>query len=205
MKCMATGGGLYTEGCRTAKRVWNGDGGRIEKSFSYTMPFEWHFKYRHIVDDHNNLRHGLPSLEDTWRTSRWALRVFCFLLAVTEVNTFLVIRYFVVGRGHMCKYHVFRRQLAWMFINNSKILSSVEEENADARRHCTLHSHVTAPRHASYLRGRRWVLNAATPYAQYVCKTAGCKKRVRTYCACDVGFWMCKGCYVEHLITSRSC
>ena len=71
MKMMATGGGLYTEGCKEATRTKVDGGTQMRKTFLYTKPFHLHFKYRHAVDDHNNLRHALPSLEDSWRTERW--------------------------------------------------------------------------------------------------------------------------------------
>ena len=35
------------------------------KKFKYKMPFDSNFRYRHVVDDQNNLSHALPSIEDT--------------------------------------------------------------------------------------------------------------------------------------------
>ena len=65
------------------------------KKFKYKLPFDWHFCYRHTVDDHNNLRHSLPLIEDTWMTDQWECRVFAFILTISEVNAFLILRYFV--------------------------------------------------------------------------------------------------------------
>eukprot|EP00804_Cyclotella_cryptica_P010233 CCRYP_016698-RA/>CCRYP_016698-RA protein AED:0.43 eAED:0.33 QI:0/0/0/0.66/1/1/3/0/142 len=63
MKIMATGGVLAEdETCRVTYRGSGDD----RTTFHYKKPFDWHFRYRHAVDDHNNLRHALPSLEDTW-------------------------------------------------------------------------------------------------------------------------------------------
>ena len=39
-----------------------------------------YFKYRHAVDDHNNLRHPTPTLEDTWVTTRCVNSVLAFVL-----------------------------------------------------------------------------------------------------------------------------
>ena len=63
MRLMATGGSLLAddETCKLAHRGV----GDSRVSFRYTRPYDWHFRYRHAVDDHNNLRHTLPSLEDT--------------------------------------------------------------------------------------------------------------------------------------------
>ena len=92
------------------------------KRFVYKFPFDWHFRFRHAVDDHNNLCHALPLIEDTWLTQRWEVRVFVFtfILAVSEVNLFLVVRWFVYGNSKEAtpKLLTFRRQLAWQLINN---------------------------------------------------------------------------------------
>ena len=87
----------------------------------HTAKNDWHFHYRHAVDDHNNLRHALPSVEDTWLKKRWECRVFTFILAMTEINTFLAFRYFVFGNDTIegCPtLLIFRRRLAWQLINN---------------------------------------------------------------------------------------
>jgi hypothetical protein len=39
----------------------------------------------------------MPSVKDTWLTKRWECWVFSFILAITEINTFLALRYFVFG------------------------------------------------------------------------------------------------------------
>ena len=57
------------------------------------------FQFRGSVDDHNKNRmegddsNGM-SLETTWRAIRWGNRVFGFVLALIEVKTYLVMRYF---------------------------------------------------------------------------------------------------------------
>ena len=42
-----------------------------------------------MVDDYNNQRQSPISLEKTWATMWWPNRVFAFLIAVIEVNTYL--------------------------------------------------------------------------------------------------------------------
>jgi len=99
MKMMATSGScIADESCRSTTRQWIE--GRVQKSkeFAYTLPFDNHFRYRHAVDDHNNLRHSLPSWEDTWVTQCWELYVLAFIIAVCEVNTYLAIRFFEVKK-----------------------------------------------------------------------------------------------------------
>ena len=65
------------------------------KKFKYKLPFDWHFCSHHAVEDHNNLRNALPSIEDTWMIDRWECQVFAFILAISELNAFLIIHYFV--------------------------------------------------------------------------------------------------------------
>ncbi len=71
MKMMATVGGLYTEGCKEAARTWDNRDTQMHMTFLYTKPFHLHFKYCHVVYDHNDLHCALPNVEDSWRTKRW--------------------------------------------------------------------------------------------------------------------------------------
>ena len=70
------------------------------KKIKYNLPFDWHFCSHHAVEDHNNLRNALPSIEDTWATDRWECRLFAFILAISELNAFLIIHYFVYCELH---------------------------------------------------------------------------------------------------------
>ncbi len=72
------------------------------KQFKYPEPYYLHFKYRHLIDDHNNIHHEVPSIEGTLKTQRWAIPVFQFVLAVAEVNMYLTMRHFVWYREEKC-------------------------------------------------------------------------------------------------------
>ena len=97
------------------------NGKDVVKKFKYKLKFDWKFCYRHVVDDHNNLRHALPSIEYTWITDRWECRSFAFILAISEVNAFLILRSFVYcglcweGMPALLE---FCWKLAWQLINN---------------------------------------------------------------------------------------
>ena len=96
MRMMTTGGPLLAyDTCKETVIRWKGNEEDVVKKFKYTLPFDWHFSYRHVVDDHNNLRHALTSIEDTWVKDWWECRVFAFILDISEVNSFLILRYFV--------------------------------------------------------------------------------------------------------------
>ena len=95
-RTMDTGGRLLADDtCKETARRRNENGEDVVKKFKYKLPFDWDFCYRHAVDDHNNLRHALPSIEYKWVTYWWECRVFSFILAISEVNEFLILRYFV--------------------------------------------------------------------------------------------------------------
>ena len=72
MRMMDTGGRLLAdETCKETMKIWKENGEDAVKKFKYKLPFDWNFRYRHEVDDHNNLRHSLTSIEDTWVTDWW--------------------------------------------------------------------------------------------------------------------------------------
>ena len=128
MKIMGTASGLFPVDDRVHSRTWKEAGETKTASFNYTEPFFLHFKYRHAVDDHNTLPHAVPSIEETWVTTRWALRCFQFLFAVTEVNMYLAFRFFVWDGNEIMTLLEFRRALAWAFIKNPFRKASPEAE-----------------------------------------------------------------------------
>ncbi len=65
--------------------------------FIYKKTFDWHFCYCHIADDHNNLQHSSPASGETWITTQLTICILTFLLAITEVNLYLVM-IFLFGR-----------------------------------------------------------------------------------------------------------
>jgi len=205
MKMMTSGGPLLSnDSCKEASRTWVEDGIEMSRRFRYACPFDWHFKYRHAVDDHNNLRHALPSVEDSWRTMRWEVRVFSFILAVCEVNAYLALKYFSYSKGTiegLPTLVVFRRRLAWLLINNAWIIQ--EEQRAREVGEQTIHVLMTAPPHAKKFRYQRWDCSAAAAYQQYACGER-CGKKIRTYCACNPGAWLCYNCFPKHVRTSES-
>ena len=95
MKMMITYRDLDTS-CDQEKtrRYFKNEKGETERcEIQYTTIFANHFKYRHIIDNNNNLRYFSPSFEETWVNHRWPNRVFAFFLAVAKVNAFLAFRF----------------------------------------------------------------------------------------------------------------
>ena len=55
-------------------------------TFKYLEVVHNHYQYRDVIDNHNSQQMYPISMEETWMTTCWSNRVFCFLLAVTMVN-----------------------------------------------------------------------------------------------------------------------
>jgi len=179
MRMMAMGGALAVyETCKEALRKWMEGGIEVVCRFRYACPFDWHFRYRHAVDDHNNLHHALPSVEDSWVTHRWEIRVFSFVLAISEVNAFLALRYFTFAKGTI-------PGCPSLIVFRSEGISSV-------------HMLMTAPNHAKLYRNRQWTCTTRARFQQYMC-THGCGKKIGTYCTCTPGRWVCCQCFPDHV------
>ena len=89
--------------------------------FEYKLPFYWYFRYRYMVDNHNNLRNVLPSIGYIWVTHQWECQSFTSILAISEVDTFLILRYFVycgLRWEVMPMLLEFFWKLVWQSINN---------------------------------------------------------------------------------------
>jgi len=201
MKMMATGGPLLAnESCKEQKRRWVEGGVDTAGTFQFPCPYDWHYKYRHAVDDHNNLRHALPSIEHTITTTRWEMRVFSFVLAVTEVNAYLAYRFFC-RPDPVPTLQQFRHKLAWELIKN-KWLS--KEELDESHVVSTVHQLMVAPNNATKYANGRWLCNAKQPHQNYPCSFKQCgkpPKRIKTYCSCCPTKWICKFCHAAHVVS----
>jgi hypothetical protein len=66
---------------------------------------------------------------------------------------------------------------------------------------------IIAPPHAREYKNGEWICTAKSPHQQYICKAVGCKRQVRTCCACSMGYWLCTKhivCHVANKAQSRS-
>ena len=207
MKMMCTYGDTCTpEDQEETRRYYKTEGDKtIRREFKYTTIFLNHFRYRHKIDDHNNNRHSVPALEDTWLTSRWSNRVFCFFLAVSEINAYLMLNYFIWRKNPKTfvkpTVHQFRRTLANELIYNSFLEDHVTCGLEKRKRKRTAdHELLVAPKNAKKFKYGRWECDAKQTYQQYTCSTYGCTKRVRSYCSCSPDIWLCQPCHSNHIV-----
>ena len=203
MKLMSTYGGLVQLEDAEVKRRHTSDGA---KTFKHTEPFDNHCRCRHAVDDHNNLRHSGISFEETWKTHTWEYRVFTFILAIVEVNAFLAFRHFIwkpnvkTGPKKALTMLQFRRQLAKQMLFNDFIEEEDGEKKPRAKRHKSfLHDYQLAPPHATRFEGGKWICESKQATQQHVCRWPGCTERVRRYCVCVPGKWLCIRHFTKHV------
>ena len=102
-------------------------------TFKYPEAVANHFQFQDAVGGHNSAITDPIALEETWKTMRWPLRVFQFLLAITEVNVFRVWEYMFTEpekRGdNKCSQQDFQKKFAYSLIFNTKL----EEESMSPR------------------------------------------------------------------------
>jgi hypothetical protein len=196
MMMMSTYGLMERSGRNTSREVpvMGGAMGRVH--FQYPEVIGNHFKYRHLVDDHNAKRHSPISLEVVWATKTWEKRVFAFLLAVTEVNVKLGAEYFYgMEQLSMIK---FRKRFSKELIYNKYI--TMEEADAVAATarasRQTIHEALKIPVKMKFKLTR--LVRSNMKYGQYKCNS--CPRRVRTYCKCSPGVIRCNECYAKHIL-----
>ncbi len=144
MKMMAMGGPLLAnDSCGEQKQRWTEGGVERVGTFQLTCPYDWHYKFRHAVDDHNNLHHALPLIQHTITTTHWEMCVFSFVLAVTEVNAFLAYRFFC-RPDPVPTLQQFCHKLAWEQIKNKWLA----RESLDQYVVSAVHQLLVAPKNA---------------------------------------------------------
>ena len=104
-------------------------------------------------------------------TQRWEIRVFAFLLVITELNTYVACKYFVWPGvlDEMPMLVEFCRKFSWTLIDNQWISSGARVDEEEEVTIENEHVRVMAPPHAKEYRNCRWVWNAVSKYKQYVC------------------------------------
>ena len=126
MSLMFTYGMNSRHSGKETQHNWKEGGVMVTKTFKYPEVVHNHFQNCHSFNDHNAKRHCPISIEVVWATKQWPNHVFAFLLAITEVNCFLLEPQFT-SRKHdsMMDY---RKELANALIENWYL---VQEELAE--------------------------------------------------------------------------
>ena len=203
MLLMSTYGTNATVG-EEKKRHYNKDGQKKVTTFVYPEVVHNHYCYRDVIDNHNSARMHPISMEETWMTTRWPNRVFCFLLAVTIVNVQNAGCYFT----KLPKIDTLqaRKFIAQQLIHNKHmsekeqvVQTPTSESSRRSTRQSSEHCLTTLPTYKKFKNLR--IVKCKSKYQKWQCK---CKAaRVRSYCKCSPGVIRCVECYATHRIDSE--
>ena len=156
------------------------------------------------MDDHNHLRHLVPSIEGTWITKHWEDRGFQFVFTLSEVNALRGKKHFTIDTDrNMTSIHGFRRKLAIGLINNPYVTDDNEGVRKSRRIHRRRQQHLlrSTPVKAKHFCTSReiWIKSAKYDYQRHTCRSPNCKNRCRTYCMCSPSVWLCNACFPIHV------
>lgn len=190
---MATFGALRPvegEDAKATRHVVDLDEKTQTVEFQYYEPFHYYYQCRGVVDCHNAKRHKPISLEETWKTQKWIHRVFAFIIAVCEINT-----YIVAVKKFKCAEDVnvldLRKQLAEALIMNTYDGSAPARVSRKQDADDACHGIRTAPNFSTQFCNGCWIQNSKLKYPQCICKHPGCHRKIRTYCLCAPGHFLC--------------
>ena len=136
------------EECRFSKRK--------VLTFKYEEPFDHHYLYGGAMDTHNAMCHNVRKkqhvgLNNVWISHRWTIRVFTFVIACTEVNSILSLKYFLKNDEY---FRVFRLGLDYNLIKNENLGNRSDKDNFEGIiNKIKVHHFETAPAHARKWRG----------------------------------------------------
>lgn len=183
--------------------IVNGTERATEVSFELFEPFELYYKYRGAVDNHNGRRHAPISLEKTWATKQWEHRAFAFVLSICEINTYLVaMNNFDVDKG--TEVLQLRKKLAQALIGNTlDVAVGIRKRDRGATSFYDEHILEKAPPFALKYAFGDWMKSEKERYPQRHCTDEGCTKRIRTYCRCSPGIWLCTEHHSKHVFISK--
>ena len=173
-------------------------GERVE--FQYDECRNAYYSARHAVDDHNNNRQGVLSLEAACAVKDWTKRQFFYVLATVEVNALLAYNHFVrrpKGEPALSK-AAFRRMLVEGLVHNAEYSERRRGDDQDGgnrnHHHDLLRLEVFR---GKWNHGKKAFPPTTQKYQQYLCAGEGCTRRVRTYCRCDMKI-RCERCHTLH-------
>ena len=195
MSIMSTYGTLVRTGTGKSRQYAKA-GEKRRKTFQYPEVISDYFACRDKVDSHNGLRMFPIALEETWKTKRWPLRVFQFLLAITEVNIKLVAEY--CFRCDKTSQQEFRRSFAKEMIYN---IYYEQERNKKGKRsspRALNFAHDLVPLGPYKTFDGTSLVKCKTRYIQLKCSR--CTSRIRTFCTCSPGVMLCQRCFQLHLL-----
>ena len=172
--------------------------GTTRVTFELAEPFHLYYKYRGVVDVHNARRHSPISVEETWATKTWEHRVLAFVIAICEVNTYLVATN-EFDINSKSEYLYLRWKLAESLINNDYDEGVSPNKRKRVASFYDEHCLEKAPQYATRFESGKWKSSEKEKYPQRSCRVKNCKKCICTYCKCSPGQWLCNEHHAEHM------
>ena len=174
-------------------RRWTENENRNEADFFYPEVVSNHYKCRDSVENHNTQQMFPIALEEVMKTSRWALRILQFVLAITEVNTKLTLEN-LFNKGFIPQLD-FRRELAQELISCYGYLVSALP--AKQKRKVPEGHVLTALEPYCNFKGTTIVdMKNRAVQRKFFCQ----QKRCNTYCICSPGTFYCNSCFIQHIL-----
>lgn len=181
----------------------------VKMTFQYTDAAHDYFFARGAVDRNNKQRQGGLSLEQGWQTTKWHIRMFAFLVGVSETNAkFAACHFRDENEEDSLSLFDFRLSVA------DHILSlHAAQQRAPARKasrelrdlrgeHCLTKmpagcGRYTGKRDREHVDGFK-KLPASREGHKWQCQLCSCGKQIRTYCLCNPARALCVECYAQH-------
>ena len=167
MRMIATGGCILADDtCKETVIRRKGNWEDLVKKFKYKLPSDWHFRFWHVVYEHNNLRHILTSIEYTRMTDWWECWLFFSFWPYQRLMHFWFYAAFSsVGciRSKCLRYWSF----VWSWHVN--LLTYYTLGNGGGFLTDSTHLLMTAPMYARRYKNWRWICTTETAYQHYSC------------------------------------
>lgn len=178
-------------------------------SFQYTDAANDYFFARGAVDRNNKLRQGGLSLEQGWQTTKWHIRMFAFLVGVSESNAKLAAAHFRDDDKDVSvslfdfRLSVANHILSLHAAQTRPTARKAARELRDLRgEHCLTKmpagcGRYTGKRDRDHVDGFK-KLPASREGHKWQCQLCICGKQIRTFCLCNPARALCIECYAQH-------
>ena len=180
-------------------------------SFKHVDAVEDYFNARTAVDEHNRMRQGGLSFEQGWQTKKWHIRMFAFLVGMSETNAKNAAAFFRdKPQMQTVSLLAFRLSVAQRILDIHAAQKRAPIRKAFREQRALLGEHrlstipvgcgrYTGKRDRDHVDGFK-KLSASRSAHKYQCQICKCGKQIRTYCMCSPADPVCIECYAEHRV-----
>lgn len=180
-------------------------------TFKHVDAVDDYFFARTAVDEHNRMRQGSLSFEQGWQTKKWHIRVFAFLVGMSETNAKHAAAFFRdKQQGQVVSLLGFRMSVAQHILDIHAAQKRAPARRAFREQRALLGEHrlLTIPVGCGRYTGKRdrdhidgfKKLSSSRSAHKYQCQRCNCGKQIRNYCLCSPAQARCVECYAEHRV-----